>query len=126
MQPTLSSLAGAMDIHPRAWFCLFKDRFSEPSTRKREMTAIVAWKSGRPRKPVTADWRITRHGNRFIMTLLVAATVTISTAFSSGRAEDQTPKLVTEHLMVDAADPGIRLYVRNKRRQEMKQFTPER
>src|SRR5712664_2559263 len=47
-------------------------------------------------------------------------------AFSSVRATDEAPKLVTEHIMIEAADPGIKLYVRNKRPEDMKQFTSEK
>ena len=36
---------------------------------------------------------------------------------------DPAPKLVTEQFMIDAADPGIKLYVRNKRTEDLKQFT---
>jgi pimeloyl-ACP methyl ester carboxylesterase len=38
----------------------------------------------------------------------------------------QSPKLVTEEFMVPALDPGIQIYVRNKRPAEMKSFRPER
>ena len=44
----------------------------------------------------------------------------------SARATDEAPKLVTEHIMIEAADPGIKLYVRNKRPEDMKQFTSEK
>ena len=37
-----------------------------------------------------------------------------------------TPKLTTEEFMVPARDPGIEIYVRNKRPAEMKSFRPER
>ena len=33
---------------------------------------------------------------------------------------------MTEHFMIDAADPEIKLYVRNKRPEEMKQFKSEK
>ena len=64
------------------------------------------------------------HHSRSIITLLTA--VAALAAFSSGSAAEPTPKLVTEHFMVDAADPGIKLYVRNKRPEEMKQFASEK
>jgi len=41
-------------------------------------------------------------------------------------AADPAQKLVTEQFMIDAADPGIKLYVRNKRPEDMKQFTSEK
>src|SRR6476620_7300402 len=44
----------------------------------------------------------------------------------SAIAADPAPKLMTEQFMIDAADPGIKLYVRNKRTEDLKQFTSER
>jgi pimeloyl-ACP methyl ester carboxylesterase len=64
------------------------------------------------------------HHSRPIIALLTA--LAALAAFSSGSAAEPTPKLVTEHFMVDAADPGIKLYVRNKRPEEMKQFASEK
>ena len=61
--------------------------------------------------------------SRITVTLLVAAAVTAPAVFSSVSATDPPPKLVTEHFMIDAADPGIKLYVRNKRPADIKQFT---
>jgi pimeloyl-ACP methyl ester carboxylesterase len=61
-----------------------------------------------------------------IITLLTAAALTASAAFSPSSGADQTPKLVAEHFMIDAADPGIKLYLRNKRPEEMKQFRSEK
>lgn len=61
-----------------------------------------------------------------IVTLLTAAALATFVAFPSGRAADQTPKLLTEHLMIDAVDPGIKLYVRNKRPEGMTQFTAQK
>jgi pimeloyl-ACP methyl ester carboxylesterase len=43
-----------------------------------------------------------------------------------GKDEEMTPKLTTEEFMVPARDPGIEIYVRNKRPAEMKSFRPER
>jgi hypothetical protein len=40
------------------------------------------------------------------VTFLTAAALATFAAFSSGRAADQTPKLLTEHFMIDAVDPG--------------------
>ena len=56
----------------------------------------------------------------------LAAALAALIAFSSARATDEAPKLVTEHIMIEAADPGIKLYVRNKRPEDMKQFTSEK
>ena len=39
---------------------------------------------------------------------------------------DPAQKLMTEQFMIDAADPGIKLYVRNKRTEDLKQFTSEK
>ena len=47
-------------------------------------------------------------------------------ASKSAIAADPAQKLVTEHFMIDAADPGIKLYVRNKRSEDLKQFTSEK
>ncbi len=44
----------------------------------------------------------------------------------SAIAADPAQKLVTEQFMIDAADPGIKLYVRNKRTEDLKQFTSEK
>jgi len=58
-----------------------------------------------------------------------AVMVLASTAlagFSSARAAEPTVKLVTEQFMVDSADPGIKLYVRNKRPEDLKQFTSDK
>src|SRR6266516_3583658 len=58
-----------------------------------------------------------------------AVMVLASTAlagFSSARAAEPTVKLVTEQFMIDSGDPGIKLYVRNKRPEDLKQFTSEK
>jgi pimeloyl-ACP methyl ester carboxylesterase len=39
---------------------------------------------------------------------------------------DSRPKLVMEEFMIEAADPGTQLYVRNKRPAEMNRFTSEK
>src|ERR1700730_6579584 len=44
----------------------------------------------------------------------------------SAMVADPAQKLMTEQFMIDAADPGIKLYVRNKRTEELKQFTSEK
>jgi pimeloyl-ACP methyl ester carboxylesterase len=41
-------------------------------------------------------------------------------------AADPAQELLTEQFMIDAADPGIKLYVRNKRTEDLKQFTSEK
>ena len=49
------------------------------------------------------------------------ATITLACAASA-----QTVPLVTEEMMVKAADPGINIFVRNKRPASMVSFRPER
>jgi pimeloyl-ACP methyl ester carboxylesterase len=44
----------------------------------------------------------------------------------SAIAADPPQKLVNEQFMIDAADPGIKLYVRNKRSEDLEQFTSEK
>jgi pimeloyl-ACP methyl ester carboxylesterase len=66
------------------------------------------------------------HHRRQTITLLTAAALAALAAFSAGSAADPAPKLVTEEFMIDAADPGVRLYVRNKRPEDLKQFTSEK
>ena len=64
-------------------------------------------------------------GSRYFTTrLMVGAFVTL--AFSNPGVTEQLPRLVTEHFMIDAADSGIKLYVRNKRPEGMKQFASEK
>src|SRR6266446_4050582 len=38
----------------------------------------------------------------------------------------QSPKIIMEEMMVPASDPGIEIYVRNKRPADMNSFRPER
>jgi len=58
----------------------------------------------------------------YSLTTFVAA---IATGAATG-AVAQSPKLTTEEMMVPALDPGIDIYVRNKRPAEMVAFQPER
>lgn len=58
-----------------------------------------------------------------IAAMIAAALMSPAASASAG---EQTPKLVTEQFMIDTADPGIKLYVRNKRPEDMKQFTSEK
>src|SRR5918998_1277429 len=41
-------------------------------------------------------------------------------------AKAQTPNIVMEEMMVPSSDPGIEIFVRNKRRADMAAFRPER
>jgi hypothetical protein len=52
--------------------------------------------------------------------------LTTAAGFSSAGAAEPTLKLVTEQFMIDSADPGIKLYVRNKRPEDLKQFTSDK
>jgi pimeloyl-ACP methyl ester carboxylesterase len=52
--------------------------------------------------------------------LIAAATALVMPAFA------QSPRIVTEEMMVPASDPGIELYVRNKRPADLTTFRPER
>jgi len=52
--------------------------------------------------------------------LIAAATALAMPAFA------QSPRIVTEEMMVPASDPGIELYVRNKRPADLTSFRPER
>jgi pimeloyl-ACP methyl ester carboxylesterase len=65
-------------------------------------------------------WTIER-----VAALIVVAS-TAAAGFSSIGTAQPTVKLVTEQFMIDSADPGIRLYVRNKRPEDLLQFTSEK
>jgi pimeloyl-ACP methyl ester carboxylesterase len=56
---------------------------------------------------------------------LVAA-LCIALVMSVGNARAQSQQLVTEEMMVKSPDPGIEIYVRNKRPAGMTSFRPER
>src|SRR6201990_1370277 len=58
---------------------------------------------------------------RLSSALLVAIAMIIAPA-----ALAQTPKIVMEEMMVPSSDPGIDIYVRNKRPADMTSFRPER
>src|SRR5919198_472116 len=57
---------------------------------------------------------------KFEIAAALAATLLATSAFA------QTPKLATDEMMVKSPDPGIEIYVRNKRPAEMTSFRPER
>src|SRR5215475_9773371 len=98
------------------------------STHPSEVTEDVSDLVPAPRRDLRFGHRRLRtmRHSRQIITLLAAAALAAFAAISSGVADDQTPKLVTEHFIIDAADTGVKLYVRNKRPEEMKQFRSER
>ena len=63
---------------------------------------------------------------RRVIRLLFAVAVAVLAGLSLSSAADPTPRLVTEHFTIDAPDPGIKLYIRNKRPEAMTQFTAEK
>jgi pimeloyl-ACP methyl ester carboxylesterase len=56
-----------------------------------------------------------------LLSIAIIATVTLLTA-----AHAQAPRLVSEEMMVKSPDPGIEIYVRNKRPADLAAFRPER
>jgi pimeloyl-ACP methyl ester carboxylesterase len=56
--------------------------------------------------------------------IIIAAVA--ATAVLPAAADAQAPRLVTEEMMVKSPDPGIEIYVRNKRPADMTAFRPER
>src|SRR5262249_857110 len=56
---------------------------------------------------------------------LALGIATAATMFAAATAIAQT-RLVTEEMMVKSPDPGIEIYVRNKRPADMSTFRPER
>jgi hypothetical protein len=60
------------------------------------------------------------HGMNLLITLAAASMTALSTA-----ALAQAPKLIMEEIMVPS-EPGIEIYVRNKRPADMTAFRPER
>src|SRR5947208_6961737 len=57
---------------------------------------------------------------------LSSALLAAMTAILAPAALAQTPKIVMEEMMVPSGDPGIEIYVRNKRPADMASFRPER
>jgi pimeloyl-ACP methyl ester carboxylesterase len=102
--------------------------------------AGVAWRDLR----LTWDWHPVHKAGRKIMLITRRQALCSSTFVLGGAvlapqlakaetaasktaiAADPAPKLVTEQFMIDAADPGIKLYVRNKRTEDLKQFASEK
>src|SRR5262245_1367470 len=60
------------------------------------------------------------------VTAMIAVAFMALAAFSSAGVADTTRKLVMEDFTIDAADAGIKLYVRNKRPEDMNHFTSEK
>ena len=63
---------------------------------------------------------------RSIVAAGVAVAALTATPAGGKAAADTATKLVTEEFMIDATDPGTKLYVRNKRPEDMRRFVPER
>jgi pimeloyl-ACP methyl ester carboxylesterase len=61
-----------------------------------------------------------------LIAVLTAAALSVPALLASCVAADMAPKLLTEEFMIEAADPGTQLYVRNKRPADMNQFTSEK
>jgi len=62
----------------------------------------------------------------FLPTALLTGFLSAALPLHLAAAEPRGPALVTEEFMVPAADPGISLYLRNKRPQGMKKFSGEK
>src|SRR5207245_2519600 len=69
-------------------------------------------------QPTTKRWEAELKQFGIAMGLLLSAIM-------SAPASAQTPQLVTEEMMVKSSDPGIEIYVRNKRPANMTSFRPE-
>jgi pimeloyl-ACP methyl ester carboxylesterase len=65
-------------------------------------------------------WTIQRTAAVMVVALTAAA------RFSSAGVAQPTVKIVTEQFMIDSGDPGIKLYVRNKRPEDLLQFKSEK
>jgi hypothetical protein len=59
-------------------------------------------------------------------TSLLAISCFVALASYAGIQSQAEPKLATESYMIPSRDPGIQLYVRNKRPDGMTQFSPEK
>jgi pimeloyl-ACP methyl ester carboxylesterase len=75
-----------------------------------------------PLPPITTKTKRTREAP--LKFLITAASFALATLFSIP-ALAQTRALVTEEMMVKTSDPGIEIYVRNKRPADMTSFRPE-
>ena len=58
--------------------------------------------------------------------VVTVVALTAAAGFSSAGVAQPTVKIVTEQFMIDSGDPGIKLYVRNKRPEDLLQFTSEK
>jgi pimeloyl-ACP methyl ester carboxylesterase len=61
-----------------------------------------------------------------VTAMIAVAFIALAAAFSSAGVTDAARKLVMEEFTIDAADPGITLYVRNKRPEDMNHFTSDK
>src|SRR6266702_5051959 len=60
------------------------------------------------------------------VTAMITVAFIAPAVWSPAGVADPTRKLVMEEFMIDSADPGIKLYSRNKRPDDLKQFTPDK
>src|SRR5215204_4960998 len=67
-----------------------------------------------------------RTGRSLLRRLCWTLSLLLTVGFYASPAAAQNPKLVMEEFMVPAKDPGLQLYVRNKRPEGMTQFSPEK
>src|SRR5215470_2975473 len=58
--------------------------------------------------------------------MLRALLILAAAAIFAGAAAAQSPRIVMEDMMIPSGDPGIEIYVRNKRPADMNAFRPER
>src|SRR5262249_16149162 len=86
--------------------------------RSGRVVALLHQNVQRPREDQM--WTIQRTAAVMVVALTAAA------RFSSAGMAQPTVKIATEQFMIDAAAPGIKLYVRNKRPEDLLQFTPEK
>jgi pimeloyl-ACP methyl ester carboxylesterase len=57
---------------------------------------------------------------------VMVVALTAAAGFSAAGVAQPTVKIVTEQFMIDSGDAGIKLYVRNKRPENLSQFTSEK
>src|SRR5215510_507980 len=58
--------------------------------------------------------------------VVTVVALTAAAGFSFAGVAQPTVKIVTEQFMIDSGDPAIKLYVRNKRPEDLLQFTSEK
>src|SRR5947209_9068765 len=78
------------------------------------------------RRPESGRWNDPHPDNKESHMRLSSVLLAAVTAMIAPAALAQTPKIVMEEMMVPSGDPGIDIYVRNKRPADMTSFRPER